>query len=65
VVVEGEFSFAGLFWAGLFWSCLFWAVAPLVGVMVLVLVVVVWENNLGGCVAVEDEIVMKDGAALL
>jgi hypothetical protein len=75
VVVEGEFSLACLFWAGtfwadwfwagLFWAVVFWAEALLVHSMVVVLVVGVWGNNLGGCVAVEDKIVMKDASALL
>jgi hypothetical protein len=68
VVLAGEFSmtvlfWAVLFWVGVFWAGVCWAVAPMgLGVVIFV---VVWGNNLGGCVAVEDEIVMEDGTALL
>jgi hypothetical protein len=51
-----------VFWAVVIWAVVFWAVGLMMGLMVIV--VVVGENNLGGCVAV-GESKMNDEAALL
>ncbi len=62
VVLWAVVPWAVVFWAVVIWAVVFWAVGLMMGLMVIV--VVVGENNLGGCVAV-GESKMNDEAALL